>query len=89
MKNNNKKIGLYVGVAFVVGAVGFIVYSKMTSNKLPIAHTDFSTDETNNTTPSKWSVKNPFSSNPANQLTLNQLSIKTPALATDLLNSFK
>ena len=87
MKNNNKKIGLYVGVAFLVGAIGFIVYSKMTSNKLPIANT--SNDESNNNTPSKWSLKNPFSSNPANQLTASQLSIKTPAFATDLLNSFK
>jgi hypothetical protein len=87
MKNNNKKIGLYVGVAFLFGAIGFIVYSKMSSNKLPISNT--SNDETNNITPSKWSLKNPFSSNPSNQLTASQLSIKTPAFATDLLNSFK
>jgi hypothetical protein len=75
MKNSNKKLGMYVGIALVVGAVGFIAYSKMTSKKLPVANT--STDEANNT-PSKWSLKNPFSSNPANQI--NQILTLHPEL---------
>jgi hypothetical protein len=93
MKNDNKKLAMYVGIALLVGAVGFVVYNKFSASKLPTASTNDSKDETvtntASTTPSKWSVKNPFSSNPANQLTASQLSIKTPAFATDLLNSFK
>jgi len=89
MKNDNKKLAMYVAIALLVGAVGFVVYNKFSASKLPTASTNDITDETKPTTPSKWSVKNPFSSNPANQLSASQLSIKTPAFATDLLNSFK
>ena len=90
MKNENKKLGMYIGIALVVGAVGFIAYNKFASSKLNVGNTSISADETaDNTTPSKWSIKNPFSSNPANQLTASQLSFKTPAIASDLLNAFK
>ena len=89
MKNNNQKLGMYIGIALLVGAVGFIAYNKFSSSKLNVGNTSISTDETDNATASKWNVKNPFSSNPANKLTVGQISLKTPDIATDLLNSFK
>jgi hypothetical protein len=88
MKNNNQKLGMYIGIALLVGAVGFIAYNKF-SSKLNVGNTSISTDDTDNATASKWNIKNPFSSNSANQLTASQLSIKTPSIASDLLNSFK
>jgi hypothetical protein len=76
MKNDNKKLAMYVGIALLVGAVGFVVYNKFSASKLPTASTNDTTDETKPTTPSKWSVKNPFSSNPANQLTESSIWVK-------------
>jgi hypothetical protein len=86
MKNENKKLGLYVGIALLVGGLGFLAYKKFSvQNQNDITEET----ETNTTAPSKWSMKNPFSSNPANQLTVGQIGIKAPAFTTDLLNSFK
>lgn len=83
--NNNKKLGMYMGIALVVGAVGYIAYAKLSSSKLKVGNTTIATDEPIKpevaTTPKLFSSNNPVFS--------NQLSIKTPAIATDLLNSFK
>jgi cell division protein FtsN len=79
MKNDNKKLAMYIGIALLVGAVGFVVYNKFSASKLPTASTNDTTDETKPTTPSKWSVKNPFSSNPANQLSAKNPFSSNPA----------
>lgn len=87
MKNDNKKLAMYIGVALLVGAVGYIAYYKMSSKKLDGVVATDETDTTASTT--NWSAPKPFSSNPANQLTVGQIGVKTPSIATDLLNSFK
>jgi hypothetical protein len=88
--NNNKKIGLYIGVALIVGALGFVIYTKLASKKIDLKNNLDEVDTKDETsTSSKWQKPKPFSSNPANQLTASQLSIKAPAFTTDLLNSFK
>lgn len=82
---NNKNLGMYIGVALVVGAVGFIAYNKLSTSKLQVGNTSVSTDE-----PIKPEVATNtklFSSN--NPVFVNQLNIKTPQIATDLLNAFK
>jgi uncharacterized membrane-anchored protein YhcB (DUF1043 family) len=86
MKNSNKKLGIYIGIGLVVGAIGFIAYTKITSNKLPNTK-KLSNTEDDSTLDSNTNVKNPFSSN--NPKFSNQLNIKTPAIAFDLTNAFK
>jgi len=91
MKNDNKKLAMYIGVALLVGAVGYVAYYKMSSKKLGGVVATDETDTTASTTTSttNWNAPKSFSSNPANQLTVGQIGIKTPSIATDLLNSFK
>jgi hypothetical protein len=85
---NNKKLAMYSGIALLVGSISYIIYYKM-SNKSNVTNSLNSIDDSNNVTASKWNINNPFSSNPANQLSASQLSIKTPAIATDFTNTFK
>jgi hypothetical protein len=84
--NNDKKLGMYIGVALLVGAFGFIAYNKLTSTKLQVGNTTIATDEPIKPEVATTNTK-PFSSN--NPVFSSQLSIKAPAIATDLLNSFK
>lgn len=84
MKNNNKNLGIYIALAVLVGAVGFIAYNKLSTSKLKVGNTSISSDDEDTT-----DVKNTklFSSN--NPVFASELNIKTPQIATDLLNAFK
>lgn len=84
--NKDKKLGMYIGIALLVGAVGFVVYNKFTSSTLKVGNTTIATDDSVSSGATTTNTKQ-FSSN--NPVFSSQLSIKAPAIATDLLNSFK
>jgi hypothetical protein len=86
MKNDSKKLAMYIGIALLVGSAGYLAYAKMTDKKNVLVDTN----EVDDVLPtSNWSSPKPFSSNPLNQLEVGQIGIKTPSIAEDLLNSFK
>lgn len=58
MTSENKKYLIYGGVAFLVGSVGYFVYSTL-SKKKPTVVKD-ATDETIDTTPTPATKVNPF-----------------------------
>jgi hypothetical protein len=59
MKAENKKYLIYGGLAFLVGSLGFFVYSTI-SKKKPSVVKDASTDEVIDTTPTPAPKVNPF-----------------------------
>jgi hypothetical protein len=50
---DNKKIGLYIGVAVLVGSLGFLAYNKLTNKSKVVYKEDSTSDNSSTKTPKK------------------------------------
>ena len=86
MNTQNKKLVMYIGGAFIVGAIGYYAYYKLFSNDVVVGNTSITLDE------SQSQSNAPVKSNPSytKPLYLSQTSgITTPNIKQDLMNLFK